>query len=64
MTIAASAPISAARFVWRIVCRVEFAPVPATKAFPRGIASRAATSTRSRSASDSIGNSPVDPSTT
>src|SRR5262245_25041773 len=64
MTIAASAPISAARFVWRIVWSVPLVPVPAMNARSRGIASRAATSTRSRSASESIGNSPVDPSTT
>jgi hypothetical protein len=64
MTMAASAPISAARLVCRIVCSVEFVPVPAMKALPRGIASRAATRTASRSLSDSIGNSPAEPRTT
>ena len=58
---AASAPSSAARLVWRMVIRVALLPVPAMKAFSRGMPSRAATSTASRSASDSIGNSPVDP---
>src|SRR6266545_1270596 len=61
MMMAASAPISAARLVCRIVCSVELVPVPAMKALPRGIASRAATSTVSRSASESMGNSPVEP---
>src|SRR5688572_5680884 len=64
MTMAPSAPISAARFVCRIVCSVEFAPVPAMNVLSRGMASRAVTSTRSRSPSLSIGNSPVDPRTT
>src|SRR5437867_10175521 len=61
---AMSAPSSAARFVRTMVCRVESAPVPARNVFPRGIASRATASTRSRSSSLSIGNSPVEPSTT
>jgi len=56
--------MSAARLVCRIVCSVEFVPVPAMKALSRGIASRAATRTASRSLSDSIGNSPVEPRTT
>ena len=64
MTIAASAPSSAARRVWRMVWSVELVPVPAMNVFSRGIAARAAASTRSRSASESIGNSPVEPSTT
>ncbi len=64
ITIAASAPSSAARFVWRIVWSVELVPVPAMNAFSFGIASRAAMRIWSRSASLSIGNSPVEPSTT
>jgi hypothetical protein len=64
MTRAASAPISAARLVWRMVWRVELAPVPAMQAFSRGIDSRAATSTVSRSLSESMGNSPVESRTT
>src|SRR3970282_1654739 len=61
MTIAASAPISAARRVWRIVPCVDSVPVPAMKNFSRGIAARAATRTASFSASVSSGNSPVEP---
>src|SRR2546430_5835105 len=64
MTMARSAPSSAARFVWRMECSVELAPVPAMKALSLGMASRAAARTWSRSASESIGNSPVEPSTT
>src|SRR5512134_2641462 len=61
---AASAPISAARWVWRMVISVEWLPVPAIMARFRGMASRAVTRTASRSASDRRGNSPVEPSMT